>query len=178
MPWPRWAYISTASTMNGSRFHFHHGPFGRPGTIGRVAALEHDAFDRLGIRAGAGRGRVLARGGQLVPGGERHQRREVDARLVQARDEGFEPRAALGERALAQVLVAVDQQIVGAQMRRKFGQQLGVDGLAVEPLLQHVEALHPAFAHDQQFAVDRAAGSRSASIRSGKLPEMSSPVRE
>ena len=33
---------------------------------------------------------------------------------------------------------------------------LGVTDLPVEPLLQHVEALYPAFAHDQQFAVDRA----------------------
>ena len=62
-------------------------------------------------------------------------------------------------------------------MRGELGDELGVDGLAVEPLLQHVEALHAALAHDQQLAVDRA-GSRSASTRSGKLPEMSSPVRE
>ena len=40
-------------------------------------------------------------------------------------------------------------------MRGKFGQQLGVDGLAVEALLQHVEALHAAIADDQEFAVDR-----------------------
>ena len=97
-----------------------------------------------------------ARGGELVPGRERHQRREIDARLAEPRDEGLQPRAPLGERTLAQVLVAIDQQIVGAQMRGKLGQQLGVDGLAVEPLLQHVEALHAAVAHDQQFAVDRA----------------------
>ncbi len=41
-------------------------------------------------------------------------------------------------------------------MRGKLGQELGRDGLAVEPLLQHVEGLHAALAHDQQFAVDRA----------------------
>ena len=35
-----------------------------------------------------------------------------------------QPRAPLGERQLAQVLVALDQQIVGAQMRGKFRQQL------------------------------------------------------
>ena len=86
----------------------------------RVAALEHDAFDRLGIVAGAGRGRIGARGGEFVPGGEWHQRREIDARIVEPRDECFEPRAPLGERQLAQILVAVDQQIVGAQMRGKF----------------------------------------------------------
>ena len=53
-------------------------------------------------------------------------------------------------------VVAFDQQIVGAQMRGKFGQQLRVHGLAVEPLLQHVERLHAAVAQDQQLAVDRA----------------------
>ena len=89
-----------------------------------------------------------------------------------------QPRAPLGERQLAQVLAAFDQQIVGAQMRGKFRQQLRRHGLAVEPLLQHVERLHAAVAHDQQLAVDRAVGSRSASARSGKLLEMSSPVRE
>ncbi len=90
----------------------------------------------------------------------------------------FEPRAALGERLFAQVLSAVDQQIVGAQMRREVGEQLGVHGLPVEPLLQHVEALHAAI--DARSGVRRRSppASRSASIRSGKLPEMSSPVRE
>ena len=41
-------------------------------------------------------------------------------------------------------------------MRWKFGQQFWRYGLAVEPLLQHVERLHAAVAHDQQLAVDRA----------------------
>ena len=98
---------------------------------------------------------ILACRGELVPGGKGNERRDVDARLVEPRDERFEPRAALDERQLAQILVAVDQQIVGAQVRGKFGEQLGVDALAVEPLLQHVEALHAAVAHDQEFAVDR-----------------------
>jgi len=39
-------------------------------------------------------------------------------------------------------------------VRGKFGQQLGIDGFAVEPLLQHVEGLHAPGAHDQQFAID------------------------
>ena len=41
-------------------------------------------------------------------------------------------------------------------MRRKLGGELRRDRFAVEPLLQHVEGLHAAVAHDQQFAVDRA----------------------
>ena len=164
--------------MNGSRFHFHHWPFRPARHVGRIAALEHDAFDRLGIVAGAGRRRIGARGGELVPGRERDQRREIDARLVEPRDEGFEPRAALRERQLAQILVAVDEKIVGAQMRGKFGDQLRRDGFAVEPLLQHVEALHAALAQDQQARRRSRRRRRSASSRSGKLLEMSSPVRE
>ena len=82
-----------------------------------------------------------------------------------------------GERQFAQIVVAVDQQIVGAQMRRKFREQLGADGLAIEPLLQHVEALHPAVAHDQQFAVDRRREPQRVD-QIGKAAEMSSPVRE
>ena len=35
----------------------------------------------------------------------------------------LEPGAALGERKLAQIFVAFGEQIVGAQMRRKSGQQ-------------------------------------------------------
>ena len=111
--------------MIGSRFHFHHGPFGRPGTIGRIAALEHDAFDRVGIVARAGRRRIGARRGQFVPGRERNERREIDARIVEPRDEALRAAcAALGERQLAQILVAVGEQIVGAQMRGKFRHQL------------------------------------------------------
>ncbi len=41
-------------------------------------------------------------------------------------------------------------------MRGKFRDQLRRDGFAIEPLLQHVERLHPAVAHDQKLAVDGA----------------------
>ena len=41
-------------------------------------------------------------------------------------------------------------------MRRKLKHQLGVYRFAVEALLQHVERLHAAIAHDQELAVDRA----------------------
>ena len=92
------------------------------GHVGRVAALEHDAFDRVGILAGAGRGGIGARRDQLRPRCRTATSGEmIDARIVEPRDEGFEPRAPLGERQFAQVLVAVDQKIVGAQMRGKFG---------------------------------------------------------
>ena len=96
--------------MNGSRFHFHHGPFGRPGHVERIAALEHDAFDRVGIGAGAGRRRIVARGAKIVPAREGNKRRKVNARFIEPRDEIFEPRAALGKRKLAQIFVPIGKQ--------------------------------------------------------------------
>ncbi len=41
-------------------------------------------------------------------------------------------------------------------MDRKILHQLWRDHFAVQPLLQHIEGLHTAFAQHQQFAVDRA----------------------
>ena len=97
-----------------------------------------------------------AGGSEIVPGREGHHGREVDARVVEAGDEGLQPTASLGEGQGAQVLLALEQDVVDAQMRRKLRDELRRHGLPVQALLQHVEALHPAFAHDQQFAVDGA----------------------
>ncbi len=118
--------------------------------------------------------RAAASSSQLANGtsGERSTLRRIEAG-----DEALEPGPPLDEGKRAQVLLAVDQQIVCAQMGRKLRQQPGVDGLAVEPLLQHVEALHPA-SRTISSSPSMAPGMRSASIRSGKLAEMSSPVRE
>ena len=41
-------------------------------------------------------------------------------------------------------------------MRGKFRHELSGDGFAIKPLLQNVEGLHPAIAHDQKLAVDSA----------------------
>ncbi len=124
------------------------------GQVERVAPLEHDAFDRRGVVAG--RRRIFARGAKFVPGREWDEGREIDALIVESRDKAFQPRAALGKGPLAQILAAVGKQVVGTQMSGEFRDQLRRHGFAVEPLLQHVERLHPALAHDQQFAVDGA----------------------
>ena len=113
-------------------------------------------FDRLGIDARPGRRRIFARGHEIVPRGERNEGREVDAGLAEARNELFEPPPAVGERELTQILLAVGQEVIGAQVRGKFRHELVGDGFAIEPLLQHVERLHAAIAHDQELAVDRA----------------------
>ena len=71
-------------------------------------------------------------------------------------DECLQPLAPLGERQLAQIILVVAEQIVGAQMDRKLLDQLWRDGLAVEALLQDVEALYATLAQDEQLAVDGA----------------------
>jgi hypothetical protein len=55
---------------------------------------------------------------------------------------------------LPQVLIALDQEIVSAQMRRIVPHELGGDGFAVEPLLQNIEALDASVPHHQKLAVD------------------------
>ena len=89
----------------------------------------------------------------------------------------FEMRAALDERQFAQIVLVVAEQVVGAQMNRKFLDQLRRDDLSVQPLLQHVEGLHAALAQHQQFAVD-GAGQVQRGHQVGKALVMSSPVRE
>jgi hypothetical protein len=108
----------------------------------------------LGVEPRAAFRRVGARCDQLIPGLERHEGRQIDARVVELRNELRQPRAAFGERHCAQIVAAFSQQIVGAQVRREFAKQLRRYGFAIEPLLQHVERLHAAFAQDQQLAVD------------------------
>ena len=76
--------------------------------------------------------------------------------IVELADEGLQPFAALRERQLAQIVLVVAEQIVGAQMNRKLLDQLRRHDLAVEPLLQNVETLHAPFAQDQKLAVDGA----------------------
>ena len=142
--------------MCGSRFHFHHWPLGAAGQIGGVAALQHHAFDRIGVLAGAGAGRIFARRRQRVPMVEGDRRRQVYSGIVEPGDKRLQPLAALGERQGAQIGLAVAEQIIGAQMDRIILHQLRRNDFAVEALLQDVETLHTPFAHHQQLAVDRA----------------------
>ena len=116
-------------------------PFRPARHIGRVAPLQHDAFDRLGIGAragGAGSARAAASSSQLANGtsGERSTRGSPSLR-----DAALPARARRSiERQRAHILAAFDQQIVGAQMQREIPRAAWRHGLAVEPLLQHVEA--------------------------------------
>ena len=99
------------------------------GHVGRIAPLEHDAFDGIGVAAGGGR--IGTRGFQFVPGLECDHGREIDARIGELGHERFQAFAPRGKRKIAQVLHAIGEKIVGAQMRREFGKQLRRDGFAV-----------------------------------------------
>ena len=91
-----------------------------PRHVSGIAPLQHDAFDGFGVRAGSGRSRIGARRRERGPAVERHQRREIDARIIELFDKGLQPCAPLHERPVAKVFGAVDQQIIGPQMRGKF----------------------------------------------------------
>src|SRR5581483_3868468 len=54
-----------------------------PRQIGRIAALEHYAFDGFGIRAGAAACGIGARFAQALPAFEGYGWREIDASIVQ-----------------------------------------------------------------------------------------------
>ena len=61
-------------------------------------------------------------------------------------------------------------------MRGKLTEHFCRDGLAVKTLLQRIERLHAALAHDQQLSIDRTVEvERLREIR--KAVQMSSPVR-
>ena len=79
-------------------------------------------------------------------------------------------------------VVAVLQEIIGADEGGVGFDQFGRDGLAIEPLLQVAEGSDGDrtlfLAPDQQLAIDRALEGRGTSRMSGKAPEISSPVRE
>ena len=54
-------------------------PLRPAGNIERVAPLEHDAFDRIGIGARAGRRRIIAGGGEIVPACEADKGGKINA---------------------------------------------------------------------------------------------------
>ena len=116
--------------------------------VGRVGAFQHQPLDRLGIRPGTRSRRVFPRAREIVPGVEGNDRREVEP-VVRFGDEGGELLAPHCERQRSQVLAVTPQQVVGADMRGEFGDELQRDGAPVEPLLQHAEWLHEPAAHDE-----------------------------
>src|SRR6202040_4050750 len=84
-----------------------------------------------------------------------NDRGRIDARIAEPADQRFQARAPLDERAVTHVAFIVEKKIIGAQMRGKLTVHFRRDGLAVEALLQRIERLHVALAHDQQLSIDR-----------------------
>jgi len=93
-------------------------------------------------------------GRECLPAVEGDRRRQVDAGVIEPCHKTFQPRPAFGKRQGTQVGIALAEQVVGAQMDRIVLYQLRRYDLAVQPLLQHVEALHAAIANHQQLAID------------------------
>src|SRR5437868_6810206 len=81
------------------------------------------------VSPGTVTGRIGARGGEFGEGRERHQRRQVDAWLIETRDRGFEARPPLDEGPWPQIVFAFDQQVVGAKMCRELLDQLAAHDL-------------------------------------------------
>jgi len=133
----------------GVAFPFPPFPLGTAREVGGGAVLEHQALD-------AGRTGACAQFGELVEGGEGNEFREVHAGGAGAGEPVFQAGAAGVEGQLAQVLGAVEQQVVEADGGGMVGAQLGADGLAVEALLQVGEGGDGAVADDQEFAVEHA----------------------
>ena len=120
---------------------------GPAGDIGTVAALQHQPLD-------AGLARPRPQFFKLGHGGKVEQRRDVGARRLGLLVPSFEPRAALGEGQGAEIVLALIEHVVEADMGRVGFQHGGRHALAVQPLLQIVERRHLPPAHHQQLAVE------------------------
>src|SRR5204863_6186241 len=101
--------------------------------IGAVAAFQHDALD--GDVAGV-EPQVL----ELLKALRLDQLRDVEPLRLEARRKGLEARPPLRPGEIAQVLAAVEQNIVEAHECRVLPEHLLADILAAEPLLECVEA--------------------------------------
>lgn len=82
--------------------------------VRRVTALQHDAFDSIGVSAR--RGRIGANRREIAPCSEGDLRRKLDTGIVKRRDEINEPPPPVFKWQLAQIIVAAGEQIVGAQV--------------------------------------------------------------
>ena len=122
---------------------------GPAGHVGAVAALEHQPLDRGGARPVA----LLPQLGDAVEG---DQLGEVHARQRRAREPRLQPRAPRVEPQRAQVLPALEQQVVEPHRDREVAQHLRPGHLAVEALLQVGERGDHAVADHQQLAVEHA----------------------
>ena len=141
--------------MCGSRFHLNHGPFGRPGTIGRIPALQHQPFDDSWMRRRPGAARS-----QLPP--SRRRRRAARGRCAARSSVATKASSRLRRSAKgsgAQVLAAVLQEVVGADEGRMAARcSFGDTVLRFSRCCRSANgaASPPSARADQQLAVERA----------------------
>ena len=90
---------------------------------------------------------------EIIERGEGHERRQVEGRARVLSHQCFKTRPSLGEGRRADVLAAIEQQIIDAQQRRKFAQHFGGGRLAVEALLQIGEGPDGVAIAHKQFAI-------------------------
>ena len=99
------------------------------GHVVRIPALEHQPFDHRV-------GRIVAQGLGVVPALVLHERRHVEACGVEALNETFQALAPLGERQGAQVLVAIGENVVGANEGGMGAAHLIRHAFPIEALLE------------------------------------------
>src|SRR5438477_13197963 len=99
-------------------------PFWAARQIERIAALQHHAFDRLGVLARAGTSRIAPCSRQRLPAIKLNGWRQVYPLVIELCHEIFEPPPAFGKWQRAKVAIALAKQIVSAQMDRVFLDQL------------------------------------------------------
>src|SRR4051812_34886679 len=100
-------------------------PFGAARQIERIVALQHHAFDRLGVLACAGTGWIAPCSRQRLPAIKVNGWRQVSSLIAELCHKIFEPPPAFRKWQRAKVAIAVPKQIVSAQVNREFLDQLG-----------------------------------------------------
>ena len=115
--------------------------------IGRIAALQHQPFDRRGTRA-------VAQHHQLIERGEPDQLRQIHPRRPRPRIPGLQPLPPRIERQRTHILGRLEQHVVEPDADRVIRHHARADHLAVQPLLQIGERRDLTIAHHQQFAIE------------------------
>src|SRR6185503_801634 len=100
-----------------------------PGNVGTVTPLEHDPFD-------AGIAGVQPEVFELLEALRLDQLRDIEPVGIDLRSEALEARSPLGPAEVAQVLIAIEEDIVEPNESGIGGQHLLADVLSPEPLLK------------------------------------------
>ena len=120
---------------------------GPPRDIGRISAFEHEPLNGGGAR-------VIAQAGQFIETVEADRCREIHPRGLDAGKPRLQPCAALVEGQGAQILRAIEQNIIEPHQHGVVALHFCCGGFAVQRLLHIAERRHHAVPHHQQLAID------------------------